>query len=81
MCDMKNVTLAIPEDLLKKSRDYAKRHGTTLNEMIRTLLKRTVQNNEDHPVDRLIEHTKEVKIDTNKWKWNRDEAYEREIFS
>jgi predicted nucleic acid-binding protein len=32
---MKNVTLSLPEELLKKSREYAKKHGTSLNQLIR----------------------------------------------
>jgi hypothetical protein len=39
---MKNVTLAIDEHLLEAGRDYARRRRTTLNALIRDLLKRTV---------------------------------------
>lgn len=39
---MKNVTLAIDEETLVAGRDYARAHHTTLNDMIRQILKRTV---------------------------------------
>ena len=30
-----NVTLSIPEDVVKQARRYAEKHGTSLNQMIR----------------------------------------------
>lgn len=78
---MKNVTLSIPDDLLAKSRLYAKEHGTSLNELIRTLLKKQVLNEEDHPVIKLLENSEEYLISTSSWKWNRNEIYDRKIFS
>ncbi len=39
---MKNVTLAIDEQTLMAGREYARAHHTTLNDMIRQMLKRTV---------------------------------------
>ena len=38
--DMPNITLSIPEDLLKESRKYAKKNNTTLNNLVRELLKK-----------------------------------------
>jgi len=73
---MKNVTLAIPEDLLTKSREYAKRHGTTLNEMIRDLLRKNVTRDKDDFLERLEEAQKHLSVDT-KIKFDRDELHER----
>jgi hypothetical protein len=39
---MANITLSIPEDLLKEGRDYAKKKNTSLNALIRNLLKMTI---------------------------------------
>jgi hypothetical protein len=39
---MKNVTIAIDEPTLIAGREYARAHHTTLNHMIRDLLRRTV---------------------------------------
>lgn len=40
---MSNVTISIEDQLLKEGRLYAKIHGTTLNSLIRKLLKQTVE--------------------------------------
>ena len=40
---MKNVTLAIDEKLVEESRRYAREHRTSLNNLIRDLLTRTVR--------------------------------------
>ncbi len=81
MCIMKNVTLSIPDDLLKLSREYAKRHGTSLNEFIRELLKKHVLSEGDDPVERLLKNSELFSVSTKSWKWNRDEIYDRKIFS
>ncbi len=41
-----NITLSADENLIKKSREYAEKHNTTLNNMIREFLK-TVTGSED----------------------------------
>ena len=30
-----NITLSIPDNIVKMAREYAKRHGTSLNQMVR----------------------------------------------
>jgi hypothetical protein len=40
---MKNITLAIDEDTLERGEEYAKRHNTSLNGLVRDLLERTVK--------------------------------------
>ncbi len=80
---MKNVTLSIPDDLLAKSREYAEKHGTSLNEFIRHLLKQVVSPPESDPIQKLITHSqnKHLAVKTENWKWNRNELYDRKIFS
>ena len=39
---MKNITLAIDEETLDAGREYAQRHNTTLNTLVRELLTKTV---------------------------------------
>lgn len=82
---MKNVTLAIDEELLGKARSLAERRKTTLNAMIRSLVEHEVEQ-EDRiawakaGIRRLIEE-KQLKDDGNAppFVWNRDEIYaERE---
>ena len=71
MCGLKNVTLSLPEDLLLKSREYAERHGTSLNELIRTLLRQTVCPPEQDPIQKLIDHSQRLAAATTDWKWDR----------
>ncbi|MBK6932051.1 MAG: ribbon-helix-helix protein, CopG family [Saprospirales bacterium] len=78
---MKNVTLSLPDDLLRKSREYAEKQGISLNEMIRRILKQQVQSERKDAVDKLIDHSRTFRVQTKKWKWNRDEIYDRKIFS
>ncbi|MEZ4773272.1 MAG: DUF6364 family protein [Bacteroidia bacterium] len=78
---MKNITLSIPEDLLEKSREYALRHGTSLNEFIRNLLRKHVIGESDDPVQKLISHTSNIRIQTKDNKWNRSEIYDRKSLS
>lgn len=78
---MKNVTLSIPDELLKLSREYALRNGTTLNAFIRDLLRRNVMGGKQNPVDNLLDLADSIEVDTDKWKWNRNEIYDRKVFS
>lgn len=74
---MKNVTLSIPDELLSKSREYAKRHGTTLNKMIRELLSGRVERASDSIAESLIDHTERTAVSVEDYNWNREDAYER----
>lgn len=78
---MMNVTLSLPDDLLKKSREYAEKHGTTLNEFIRTLLKQAVNPAGNDPIQQLINNSQRLEVTTKGWKWNREDLYDRKIFS
>ncbi|MCB0562022.1 MAG: hypothetical protein H6573_13525 [Lewinellaceae bacterium] len=78
---MKNVTLSLPDDLLRRSREYAQQHGTSLNELIRNLLKRQVSPNESDPIQKLKNNTQRLSIQTKDWKWNRADIYDRKVFS
>ena len=76
---MKNVTLSIPDDILRKSREYANKQGTTLNQMIRIFLTKTI-NADDDDFENKIKKSIEVigKVDTTKLKnFSRGDLYER----
>lgn len=79
--NMKNVTLSIPDDLLKKSREYAEKHGASLNEFIRILLKQAVSPAGDDPVQKLIGNSQRFAVNTKDWTWNRADLYDRKVFS
>lgn len=73
---MKNLTLSMPEDLLEKARAYASKNGTSLNEMIRELLRESVEKKNESLEKRLQKFDNRLTIDTT-MKWTRDELYER----
>ena len=73
---MKNVTLSIPDELLAKAREYAKRHGTSLNEMIRDLLAKNVEQKEDDLLEHIEKFRQDLKV-SSKTQYSRDELHER----
>jgi len=74
---MKNVTLSIPDDLLKDSREYAKKTGTSLNELIRNLLRQSVHPSRKSTSQKLLELGEDIQIKKSSWKFSREEVYER----
>ena len=65
---MKNKTLSIPEDLLIKSREYATKHGTSLNKFIREFLKQVVQSEDKSTIDKLLEKSDSYSVKTTPYK-------------
>ena len=76
MC-MKNVTLSMPEDLLEKSRAYAKARGTTLNQMMRDMLQRELDREGRSRFLELIAKAKEQGQASDGPYLTREEAHER----
>jgi len=75
---MPNVTIALNEHLLRASREYAQRHGTSLNALIRELLDKTVNQTDKKWPDAFFKALDEAHGNSRGWKWNRDEIYERD---
>jgi metal-responsive CopG/Arc/MetJ family transcriptional regulator len=73
---MKNVTLSLPEDLLAKSREYARKRGMSLNELIRKYLKSNVSVDSKSTAEKLLEKRRDFKFDT-KITWKREDLYDR----
>ena len=74
---MKNITLAIDETLLTAARAYAAEHNTSLNQLVRDLLDRTVIQDGKKASEEMLRHMREHARNSNGWKWNREEAHER----
>lgn len=73
---MKNITLSISDELLKRAREYAQLKGTTLNAMVREFLTSTVVKSDSSFKEELNILREEIKIDSRQ-KMTRDEIYER----
>ena len=74
---MKNITLSIPEDLIKQGREYASKHGTTLNALIRRLLKSTDQPVHQTKAGQILSEMEKLKAPLNTINWKREDLYER----
>ena len=81
---MKNITLAIDEDLLGRARSLAEARHTTLNAMVRSLLANEVEQEDriawaKEGMRKLIEEKQKRGESGPPFTWNRDEIYaERE---
>ncbi len=69
-----NLTLSIPEDLLKRGRRYAQARGTSLNALVRELLNETVSS-PDSSVDSMIERLRQSTGDSKGVKIAREELH------
>lgn len=74
---MKNVTISMDDELLRRSREYAARQGTTLNSLIRQLLDTRVTSGEDRWMEEWFDLADEAKGDSKGWKFDREELHER----
>ena len=75
---MKNITLAIEEEILRQARRYAAEHDTTVNSLVRDYLSSLVDF-EDRAAkarEELVELARESEARMGNWKWNREEIYE-----
>jgi len=72
-----NITLSAKEALINKARDYASKHGTTLNSMIREFLEKIVkQEKSDTGLKRFLQLAENYSGDSKGWTWDRNDIYE-----
>lgn len=79
---MKNITLAIDEEVLKGARRYATARDTTVNGLVREYLTR-IATEDDRVAKARKELLKLAETSTARlgpgWKWNREELYDRPV--
>jgi ribonuclease D len=73
---MKNVTLAMEEELIEEGRRYAREHHTSLNAMIRDLLERTIREDREKWVEECCRKMDEADGHSGGRKWGREELYD-----
>jgi hypothetical protein len=73
----RNLTLSLDERLLEKAREKLRATGKTVNQEIREHFQRIVGDDEQLAADLEFLEKYSGLGDSNGWKWNRDEAYER----
>ncbi len=72
---MKNITIALDEKVIKAGRDYAHRHNTSLNALIRSLLEQTVMPTSNHWLDECFALMDQVQADSGGARWQREALY------
>jgi len=74
---MANITLSIPEDLLKQGRDFAKKRNTSLNSLIRELLQMTIIKQKKGWLQETFKLADRFPCEGSKGKrWKREELYD-----
>ena len=72
-----NLTLSIDENLLKSGREYAEKHGTSLNALIRDLLTQKVNPPSTHWVKEMFHLMDQAKVKSSgKRNWQREDLYD-----
>ncbi len=72
---MKNITLAMEEDIIKAGRRYAKAHNTTLNTLIRSLLVKTVVPSSRNWLTETFDLMDKTKGNSRGKRWTREDLH------
>ena len=80
---MRNITLAVEDEVLAEVRKYAAANNTTVNALVRDYLNRlaTFENRAAKAKEELLKLAEESTLDLGTWKWNREELYDRNVLS
>ncbi|MBW1800986.1 MAG: hypothetical protein JRJ85_09670 [Deltaproteobacteria bacterium] len=73
---MPNITISIDEDLMKSGRQYAERHHTSMNALIRNLLQQTVKDNSVQWVEECFSLMDRAGARSNGKAWKRKDLYD-----
>jgi hypothetical protein len=77
---VKNVTLAIDEQLLERAREKLRATGKTVNQAFREYMRQIVGDDQDLERDiEFLRKTSGLGKPEPGWRWNRDEIYEDRI--
>ncbi|HSF17789.1 MAG TPA: DUF6364 family protein [Vicinamibacteria bacterium] len=76
---MKNLTLAIDEDILRAARKLALERNTTVNQLVRDYLASLANQNDQRRAarERILRIIKDKRVDVGDVTWGREELYER----
>ena len=77
---MKNITLALDEETLAAGRDYAQRHKTTLNNLVRELLRKTTMVDRKAAAREMIRLMDKYSGRSSGKRWTREKLYDRKVF-
>ncbi len=66
---MKNITLAVDDELLSAAREYAEKQNISFNMLIRRLLSQAVMRSKENMVLECLERMDAVNVDSGGKKW------------
>jgi hypothetical protein len=72
---MKNITLSLDEGTLDAGRDYAQRHQTTLNALVRELLTKTVLADRKAAIHEMFRLMDQHPGNSQGRRWTREDLY------
>ena len=73
---MPNVTISLDEDLLKSGREYAKKHNTSVNALIRKLLEQTVRSHSENRLNECFKLMDQAAVNSHGKRWKREDLYD-----
>jgi hypothetical protein len=73
---MPNITISLDEDLLKCGRQYAEKHQTSVNALIRKLLEQMVRPQSTNWLDECFTLMDGAKVSSNGQSWKREDLYD-----
>ena len=73
---MPNVTISLDEDLLKAGRQYAKKHNTSVNALIRKLLEQTVRSRSEDWLGECFKLMDQAGVNSQGKQWKREDLYD-----
>jgi hypothetical protein len=73
---MPNITISIEEKLLKSGRQYAEKHQTSMNALIRTLLEQTVKRDSIQWLDECFALMDRANARSKGKRWKREDLYD-----
>lgn len=72
---MKNITLSMDKEMLRRGRDYARRHNISFNALVRRLVEQTVCEDSTQWIDETFSLMDDAKASSGVKKWSRDELH------
>ena len=73
---MPNITLSLDEDILRAGREYARKHNTSLNNLVRRLLRQTVSRESTEWLEECFRIMDKAGGNSRGRKWTREGLYD-----
>jgi hypothetical protein len=73
---MPNITISLDEKLLREGRQYAKKHNTSVNALIRKLLEQTVRSRSKDWIDECFKMMDQAEANSQGKRWKREDLYD-----